>query len=929
MSLSAGQLSLIRTEPQISRPNLALFQPATVFACQVNDTFATSDMVVEFEFDNVTTGAYTDVLPGQIVFVGSTPGAYDIGIGRARKAFGASTAYVGEVSDIAFDDDLYITVIDAMELNPKHIVVTSSSILMDVDIAYSDQHENFSPVPIMGGHVVVDTESYPVTVTFPKVADSWVFDSTISAYAFTATDGSVSDGTTSSPSLTISSYPTNGYIRVALQVTAANGASHTGYRYVLVYDSDHRPIEDFELLSCSASRSDGGWSARLKLNDEDDIALLRPGALAILYSNDYFNNVKGNVGLYADRENIWLSGWIYQYTRDNDPEHEPGEFEIQNAAFWMSQMPGFATGVELTTSTPTLWTEIEALTVDKALFHFFRWRSTVMEVMDVYLTDDTRYTLEAISAAGSLWSQITEIANAQVLAEATCNYNGMLAVRIPYNLTPSADRAAASTKVMDLTTADYSKNTKVPYVAPQAAMVVLNGISVDVYGNGTAIFSLAPGHVPARLGGFTSSPNLLLEDQDQANILAGLKLADMRNPYPDIPITLKGHNRAFDICPTLYGTIAGLSSYTGTIIPNEIDYTFTDGKLEVSISFSGETDESSANYVDGDIPDGEGGFSPIPGGYNNYEIPDLPPLPDIEFPTTIPVTVTNDCGDYSKNAFPLVWSKPFLDGSDSNKLISKAYFPCKIRSNPYTPTYIDFSVQIVGDAATHFNVYAVSGGTRVLTANLTYSEFSLYTFRANFPVLSDTSVDGFEIELEYGGWVGGPATITSFGDFACVSTQVNAYTISVQETTTGGNYATNISASGACTLHIWVPAGTYRIAFSGASTGLTDVVWKYNYDGSDHTCLDTTPWAWDGTYNNPPFNTNPWYKRVMSRWTELYSYAMSGVDGSRLTAQRISSGLAISEYDFGQPYYVIAGELDPSARSMYIYSSTLNNVCAP
>lgn len=916
MSLSAGQISLLRTEPQISRPYLALLQPATIFACQVNDTFTTSDMTVEFEFDNVTTGAYSDVIPGMIIYIGSTAGAYDIGIGRARKAFGATTAYIGEVSDIAFDNDLYVTVVDAFEVNPRHLVVTSDGALMDVDIAYTDQHENYDPVPIMGGQVVVDTDSYPVTINFPEVANSWVIGSTITGYSFTATEGAVSNGTTSNPSVTISSYPTNGYIRVAETVTAGNGASHTGYRYILVFDPDHRPIEDFELRSCSASRSNGGWSARVKLNNESDVALLREGSLVIIYSRDYFDNSEDVVGLYAGRENIWISGWVYQYAKDNDPEHEPGEFEIQNAAFWMSQMSAFAAGVEFVTGTPTTWTEMQLLTVDKALFHFFRWRSTVMEVMDVFLSDDTRYTLEAVSAAGSLWGQIKELAEAQIYAQATCNYNCMLAVRIPYNLIPSADRAAASTKVMDLTTQDFNKNVSIARVAPKASMIVLSGVAVDIYGNGTATFSLSPGHVPARLGDMNPAPNLLLEDQTQANILAGLRMAAERNPYPDIPLVMKGHNRAFDICPTLYGTVTGLTDYSGTIIPEEIDYEFQDGRLTVEISFAGETDENDAVYVNGDIPDGEGGADPIDGGYGDYEIPELPPLPNIEFPPTIPPFVTTDCVDYITNFFPLMFDKKQLVGADSDKLTAYAPFQCTIRGdNAYAPTYIDFSAFVAGDAASYITVYGVKDGNRIITASLA-SGIGRWTFRAYFNPVSDTLVDGFEIVLEFGGWTP-TADISVYSEFACTTEQVADHIVKVQEQG-AGNYAAGIQASVYPTiLYTWLPSG-----FDGRISRVE--TWDPANSNWVHWRGGAKVKGLAGGWTKPSY-----YQYIATEWTNIGGITFTTANDHKITeGQNTSTGI-ITNINYSTYYYVIAGTLSGEARYVDLYAALLHNVCAP
>jgi len=936
MGLTAGHKTLLRSESQYSILGLAVLQPRTILACQISD-YTGTDMVSEFLFGSVTEGSYADVLPGMIVFVGSSAGAYDVGICRARKAWTADTAYTSEESSIAFANDLYITVVDAFDIRPKHLVVTAEEVFMDVDVDYSDQHENFDPIPVMGGHVVLDVDSYPATVTFPSVADSWVFDSTISTYLFEASEGVVTDETTTNPTLTISSYPTNGYIRVSLTVTAANGKSFTGHRYVIIFDADNRPITDFTLDECGCSIDDGDWSARVTLNDVNDIDTLRFGGLAVIFSKDYFDGQEDVVGLYPGRENIWMSGWIYESSMVDDPEFKPSSFDIKGAAFWMSRMSSFPVGVEITTSTATVWTEMENLTVDKGLYHFLHWRTTVTQIMDVYLTDDTKYTGSTESAAGNIWDQILDIAGSQILARAACDHNMLFAVKVPYNLIPSASRAANSELVIALEDQDYSKQVEITKRAPQVSQVLLSGVAADEFGNGTAIYSLSPGHVPALLGSLLPFPNVLLSDQDQSNKLAGLVFAHENNPYPEIPLTLTGANRAFDIAPTLYGTIAGLDEYTGTIVPISIDLSYeydpgdltrVGGKCIVEVVFESETDESDAIYIDGDIPDSNGGFVSIP---SLGKLPPLDPLdlPDIPlFPSSYPSTNT-DCGSEYKNFYPLVWSKPYLDGSDSTKLISNAYFPCKVRSNPRTQTFIDFNVQFYGDASTNFTVYAVYGGSRVLTGRLAVG-IGTYAFRAYFDVVSDTLIDGFEIELNSSGsgWTGGPATLTPSGEFVCTSTQVNAFTVAVQEVTTGGNYGLDITASAECTVHVWLPPGFIGRISKPTSYTPSTLNWIYNYQAADHQGLVDGLWVADGL-RNPPFN--PWYKYVASGWTEIISFTLpAGKD----SGQRLTNGIGATsggniEYDYNMPYYIIAGEQSSDERVMYIYNSVLNNVCSP
>jgi hypothetical protein len=725
-------------------------------------------MVAEFEYDGVTTGAFGDVIPGQTVLIGSGLGLSDVGIGRIRKALTASTVYIGETSEISFADDLYVTVIDAFDPFPRHPKIVDETPFMDYDIPYSDQNKNYDPICIMGGQVVLDVQSYPVAVTFPDVADSSVFDSTITAKLFEASAGVVTNETTDNPTLTVSSYPTGGYIRVSLKCTTATGKVFTSYRYVLVYDSSNPPIKDFTLVSATSSRGSGGGRAEVKLNDNTDYSDIRERGLAVLFSRDYYQETLQSVGPYLGRENVLLSGWIYTRKETSDPEFDPRNFEIQSAAFWLDRMPAFPSGVRITDETSDAWTDAESLTVDKGLFHFLHWRSTVTAIMDVTLTGNSLFTGSCESPDGTLWRQVSDIANSQLLAAPLCNSNGKLFVEVPYNLTPSADRAAAVDDVMDLATTDYIQKTELSRSLQSVSQVSLSGVAVEESGDAAALFSLSPGHVPATTGDPLSVTNLLLEDQSQANSLAGLIFGERNNVYKDISLTLIGNNRLFDIAPLQKAGIA-MSEYTGELIPVAVGFAFSDGKLTFSVTFESETFEEIS--VNGDVPVGDGDFWPLP------TLPTLPPLtlfpgPDLTIPTVsadndypqiTPPVVDTLCSSPYSNMFPVTWSRTFLDGLQSDKLKAFFYVSCKIRpsSDPYN-TYIALPGLWSGDAPFNYNVYGLLAGVRVITATVTQARSGN---RADFSPVSTVEVDGFEIEL-----TSGVGTAFNYGDVIATGT---------------------------------------------------------------------------------------------------------------------------------------------------------------
>jgi len=909
MSLSAPQLALLRSEKQLSILGLAILQPKTIFACQLNSYLgeAGTDMVIEIDYTDVTAGAYGDVLPGMACFVGTSAGAHDVGICRIRAAADATTLYVGETSEIDFSiDPLYLTVVDAFDLTPKHLLVINEVPYMDYDIAYDDQQENYNPVCILGGHVVLDVEAYPVSVDFPDVINSWVFDDTIASYLTEADEGVVTDETTTDPTLTISSYPTNGYIRVALTVTSTTGGkSTTRYGYVFVFDSDHRPITDFTLESCQGNRDSGGWSATVQLSDADDISLLRYRGLAVLFSKDYYDGTPGVVGLHTDRENILMQGWIFQNTDRNDPEFSPKRFEIQNAAFWLKRMTTFPTGVELNATAS--WTGIPGLTIDKGLFHLLYWRTTAPNVMDIILTDDTRYTASCESASGTIWAQLVEFAEKQIMARVGVDAFNRLFVYIPYNLTPAADRASNSTLVMALATTDYQKTMELQWVAPRVCQIFLSGAAVSSGGTGSPLFSLSPGHTPGLIGEPDVLDNMLLSSQSQSNSLAGLVYSYRNNPYPDIPLDLTANNRAFDIAPNLYATIA-LDEYSGGILPKVIEYTHEPtedggGRLAVEIGFEAVTTEGLS--TNGDIPIGNGefitpGFGAYPSlpGYD-LDVPDIPPL---DFPGLGDPQVDTPCEDYINNMFALSWSRTTLDATDSTKLSAIAYFPCKIRAaGSFAPTYIKINGIWGGDSKTHYHVYAIdSDKNRILTATVTHNANGN---TATFAPVSNTQVNGFEITVDEASAIGyTPGAVVASG--IVLATNGSGVNLAVVD---GQTYC--IESTGGPWHHGSVPPWYDAIVYTFWMAG----VWVAPQLGLGYT-------SYNGfSYATPPgcFDT----EAVDAYHGRAYFHA-SGSSCNFLCADNLFSD------NVGQLGYLLRLAGDDSERNIQLYQSTLYNVCA-
>jgi hypothetical protein len=567
-----------------------VFAPAVELACQVNQTFTSLDSVVQVTFDTVTTGAYTNVIAGQTVWVGSAPGLYDLGMCRVRKTPTSTVLYLGEHSGIAWADNLYLTVIDDFFFWPRHLKVSSSVTYADYDIAYSDQHLNFDPIILFGGDFVGWLSSGTYSIT-PNAGDSAIWatalGTSISSWSWTATGASATSGlTTATPTIT---YNAAGRYRVALTITYANGKSRTRYFYVYVYDSTHLPAEAI-MQKCSNVWDNEGPQFDIKIVSSDyALSALPDKTKIILFAMDFYGRYDAvhqvSIGPLPGRENIVAEGWVFNEQITVDPING-GSVVLQcfGANKFLDDQQVFTEGLELTQTSgnPTAWTNEQLVNVDTALYELIRWKSTISQVIDVYPTQDTRPAGVWKLAAGTIWQQIKDVA-AAILAAPHCNFYSNCYVEIDAQYLTTAERTAASIPtVMTFQADDFiggqSGVTANRNPFTDGAQVVLSGIQALTATKANAYLSFAPGHVMDNFGKVIPIQNLLLTGQTQANNLSGLVLGRNQRNY-DFNLPLAGNVRVFDTCPRQYAsfTLNATDSprgatYTGRVIPRGIYY---------------------------------------------------------------------------------------------------------------------------------------------------------------------------------------------------------------------------------------------------------------------------------------------------------------------------------------------------------------------
>lgn len=606
--LSPTELATQRKSGQWTEYFLAIADYTAVYTAELFALPSTTDMVVQVSYTNGG-GILSDVLNGMTMYVGTSPGAYNRGMCRIRKTPTASIFYVTETSEINWTPPsygtIYLTVVNDFQIRARPLKITNLVTYMDVDVPYLDQHTNFDPVPVLGGHAVGWLTGGPsgngtATITF-DASDSWVFDSSISSggYHWVCPDATITNHTTATPSL---EFDSTGMFVVSCEVTAANGKKFTGYRYVFIFNEDYMPETQFTLGRVGERFGDGGWA--FDVTAYAGVAAVRDRAMCVLFCKDY--NESGEIEVpcqIPDRANIVCVGWINGESITQSAEYGKVDFSVEGAQYWMKNITNFPSGLKLATNTPGKWIDMPGLNVNRALWHLLHWRSTVTAIMDVRLTSDTKLMTLMNPLADSLWEQAKFIINATILG-----YVGVdRFCRLFADIEPQLQPTRTWPTVMTVTYNDLQEDVMFERnIVNDTSMVDLSGVKVNSTGSGSSFFSLSYGHVFGTYGKPLVVDKLLLSSQSQANTLAGLLLGWKNNNVNPVTLKFGCTHRATDCFPNQFLAIIVTAnfprgSFSGNLIPREISFvTDESGFSHTEITCEAETFEQIS--INGDIP---------------------------------------------------------------------------------------------------------------------------------------------------------------------------------------------------------------------------------------------------------------------------------------------------------------------------------------
>jgi hypothetical protein len=503
------------------------------------------------------------------LYVGSGSGASDLGMCRAKSWDGTGIT-IGRASDVQFTNGCWLTVVDDFGFWDRLPTLNLTSIQMDDNINYTDQHVNFDPVVIMGPDIAIPSTSGSIAVSGSA---SYCFDSSITGYSWSCTSGSISGS-----GANITYFPAYGWNRLNLTVTAANGKTFTGRRTVTMYN-DSDLITGLNVNSMAGDASNGGWMAEVELWDGAALPTVRSRMKMFLIADDYYAGTHISMGQVPGQEQVLLLGWISGETIKYQSDRSSVTFQLQTSHYWIQNIPGPSGYLEAVPSGASVWTSINSLNIDRAAWHFFHWRSTVDAIIDVFPSNNTRLIGGMAFSIDSIWNQIFDTLSSRMSGEMKCNRYSQLFIEQDPNL--ELDRSS-TVQVETLTNDDFGEEVDITVVStsPYAMVEVAAAQGYDTAAN--LCMARAPGSlVYKRFGTSKTYDQNIVSDQADCNVLTGMLLAQLNNVYPEIDVKLAQNNRMVDIAPCMwlgFNTSGSQNARNLTLsirmIANHIEYIF-------------------------------------------------------------------------------------------------------------------------------------------------------------------------------------------------------------------------------------------------------------------------------------------------------------------------------------------------------------------
>ena len=382
----------------------------------INTTGGTTAAVIIF--DTVTAGAYTNVDEGMTVLVSPTSDPRNPAAVRLHVRYlgcGSTFVYVSEFSD-PIADNSYLFILYHYDIidNLSRPYGTGPVVQLQ---QYDQAFQRMAPVirGLQTGYANWVDAAGHYDIAF-DISNSYAAESgaSISSYAYSVAPTGGGTATViagSAATATVTYRFTYGEYWLKAVVTDSNGIVSFRHSLIKAHDPvNYPPSIDFDGAEITRDVQQG-QSARIK--GFGGVSTLINGTMVIiwvneLYSNDDFSSPAGSLF-----NNIDMIGWIEQEENmfTTDAEHSAYaevSFEVQGLASRLMRLEGQMLAITFA-STPTLWDQINNLTVWRAIVHFLQRHTTAFQLGDFAIDndDDTFLFPTIVTNAGRALDNVT------------------------------------------------------------------------------------------------------------------------------------------------------------------------------------------------------------------------------------------------------------------------------------------------------------------------------------------------------------------------------------------------------------------------------------------------------------------------------------------------------------------------------------------
>lgn len=564
MRLTPSQLATVREKPQNTRLDLVIYNPREVMRGRVSSsTIHKNSYIIPFDGASPT-GTVPTFVNGMTVLVSNTDyGQDDWGRVRLRSASvngGISGSFtVSENSNILWQDDLYLTVIDYQDIVPifPRIIQNPSNVedvifYKDYDVVYSTQNRYLGTIINMGGHRARTLENGTAQIYWSASGTNNLDSNTDLMYRWNFGGGTPTGSYSETPGLV--TYNGAGDYVTSLTVIASgtNQTTDTSYRYVSIRDKigygNNTPIVRWEVSNFGGSRSEAGYSADFTVWDNMNI---QGNSLVMLVSDDWYGSTHQSLGGNTYNEPyMFFVGYIDKGSIKYDYKQSKVTFTALSVTGIMKEADGFSVSVESKAS-PSTWYELYEMDCKRAIYHYLRWHTTILNTVDYIFNGDDKYIQFFDSDRTSMFDAVDELMRTALVGTVCSDRQGRLYAEIE----PRAyddPTGSFGNYVMDITRRDWINepeideriNGDISYM--ERGGVKFKGITTNTF---QALLACAPGRTPGFRGGVEKEQGLALKSQTQLNKLVGHLYANANSRFPRVAIDMSENARNLDIAP--------------------------------------------------------------------------------------------------------------------------------------------------------------------------------------------------------------------------------------------------------------------------------------------------------------------------------------------------------------------------------------------